>query len=640
MGRKRLAAAAVPLAALALAAPADAQEPRLPKDAPVVATTPAGARMFAFDYKRKLCTAFLAPRERRVFAYPSCERPSHDLRQLDLGETSYPQRSFHHGIVEPEVASVELVFGRGRTARADTSDGAAYTGRYAGKVRFVIVEERGRLGGPDPAYVRLFDAAGVLLALADTYTIGERPVARPRELARGRAAGTPWAFRALRMRVLASVPGDEERFVRLSCVDVRRRGRISARGLSIPTRNHARACLSREGRSRSAYAFDQDCALGGIVTGIVPPRTRAVVAVLGDGRSRRVPLRRLPAIQPRGRAFALVLGPRVALRRLLVLGRDGGREVVTGGMGPGSIRCGLDGVIVAFSRGDEPEAARGPLGLTVYDDGVQLCATLARPTDHPDECRYPPVAPDDAWVLSRTSDGRRLVAAIVPAGVVRATVELRDGRRMRLDTTAIPGYGGRWAGALRVFTLELTRRASIEEIYLFDARGRRTRAYYFDDPPPFGPRRLVIGGSPGLRLRGQWHGSPREPFGSYLCMTLGPGECSFGSALVSSVRADCAPRRLVVWGLVPRAVRDLAVDTDQGEIPAHVEPLPRPLRPRLPRRPGYLRRYQAVAAFIVVIPPGARPRAIVVAAGRTARVPLRLPSAAEQCGYDDFVFLT
>jgi hypothetical protein len=625
MARKRLTAAlvtAVALGSLAPAAIAQPDEPRLPKDAALVASTPSGARMFAFDEKRKLCVAFLGPREPRSFAYPACGRPTHGLRDLELDQTGYRHRSYHHGVVEPEVASIELVLSRGRTVRAETSAGA-YTGRYAGKVRFVIAEVRNQGRAREPRYIRLFDAAGTLLALADTFGIDESVAGSPRELSRDTAGAARWSLRALRVRFLASLPGQIERFVEASCVDVRRLGRIEQRTIGSPQRSHARACVSPEGRRQSAYGFEQDCDLGAIATGIVPPGTRAVVAVLGDGSTRRVALRRLPAAQGGGRAFGIALGPRVALRRLVVVGKDG-RRVVRRGAGPGSIRCSDEG-FVGFFDGSEPAVPHGPAALTVYDDGVLLCATLGRPSAHPDECRYPPFALGDAWILTRSHGGRKLVAGIVPAEVVGAVVELHGGREIPMEPAPDGTYAGRYSSTLRLFTLEVDAEARIEEVQLFDARGRRADEYVYEAPPAVGPRRVVVGGPPGLRLRAQWRGSPRELLRSYLCISLGSGECTYGLTLGASVHADCNPRRLVLWGLLPRGRTAVTIETDRGDFRARVRRLPPALRQHVPARRRFLRQYLPAAAFVLALPPGAEPRALVVSGRRTSRKTLRLP---------------
>jgi hypothetical protein len=646
MARQRFSAALVAAAAAACLVPglASAGEPRVPSDAPVVATSPAGARMLAFDHGRKLCTVFLFPGDRRRSGYPDCEIPRHSLRDIDLGDASDRRHSYHPGLVEPEVAAVELVFRGGRSVRVETSEGAAYQGRYAGKVRFLLAEADGGIRGGRqtlPRYLRLFDASGALLGIANADAISETRVGRPRELGRGSTGGARWSFKAFRLRALAPLPGQEERFVDYSCVAVERLGRLRRRGLGYPMRSYARSCMNPESRARSEYGLDRQCGSPGVVlTGIVEPDVRRVVAVLGDGRVRHVALRRLPASLGAARAFALVLPRSVAVRRMLVVKRDG-RRVAEGGVGPGATRCGEDG-LYAFAFGLQPAAQRGPLALSVYDDGVQLCATLGLPTSRPDECRYPPIDPQDTWILSRTESGRRMIAGIVASDVVKAVATLTDGRRLTLATRPPDaGYTGRYAGAVRFFTLELPEGTGVELIQVVDSRGRRTRALYADaEPIAIGPRRLVVDGPPGLRLRARRERVPGgSPFSTYLCISLGREECSGALAFFAQVRSDCDPRRLVFWGVLSRPFRDVTVETDRGTFHAHVRPLPRLLRTGRAGPPRWARFYQPVAAYVVAIPRRARPSALVLSGRRELRHRLRLPSASAQCGYDDFVSL-
>ena len=375
---------------------------------------------------------------------------------------------------------------------------------------------------------------------------------------------------ALRMRTLAGLPGNEERFVNLSCIEVRRRGPLHVRGLSRPRRSRARTCVNPEARgSGSEFNLDPDCSpLGLAGTGVVAPDVRAVIAVLGDGSILRLRLKRLPAAYGGRRAFALAVGRAVAVRRLVEITLGGKRRVLERRIGPGAARCGDDGAVI-FAFGAEPEDPRGPLALTVYDEGVQLCATLGSPSRDSYECRYPPIAAEDAWVLARTEGRRKLLAGVVPADVVKAVVELDDGRRVPVDTQANGVYGGRYATSLRFFTLELEAGARITTIRLVDTRGRRTLArWYYEEPAPVGRPQVVVGGPPGLRLRAQRHGDPGGSFPPYLCVSLGGGRCSPGYAGGAAVRASCKPRRLVFWGLLTRGRSAVTLETDAGDLPA------------------------------------------------------------------------
>jgi hypothetical protein len=624
------------IATLAGAPGAAAAAPRIPADAPVVAgPTASGGRLVAFDRGRRLCTAFLGPRESRRWAYPDCSRPSPRLREVGLGISGYPHRSYHYGVVRPEVAAAEIVFRGGDTARAPTSDGAAYTGRYAGKVRFLLVERRNsrRFDGGVESYIRLFDADGALLGIASDYVEPVR--ARPaKELRRGVTGGAAWSLRAYHQRALTPIPGNEERFVHEPCVEVWRRGPAPD---DPDDRSLASTCLDPDNsRDREAYAVQQHCGPIGIAAvGIVDSDVRAVVAVLGDGRTRRLRLGRLPATYRGGRSFALVLPNAVALRRLVELTEDGGRGVIANGTGPGSVRCGEDGLFFAYYT-DEPRTPTGPVALTVYDDGPLICATLGRPTRSPDECGHPPLDPLYSWILDRRAGKHRFLAGVVPGDVTRAIVQLAGGEPLSVDTTTEP-YAGQYAGRVRFFTVEVGRRARIAEFRLYDALGRRVQTRPGEDAyQPAGPARLVVGGPPGLRLFGRRFGS-RDIFHGYLCVRLGGGRCGAGYGDSVNVRAECNPRRLVFWGLLPRNGTRLTVKTDRGDFAARVRRLPRALRDRAGHVPRYLRNVLARSAFVAAIPARARPTALVISGRRTSTRRLRLPPAAEQCGYDDFL---
>jgi hypothetical protein len=637
MGRKRLIAVLVVVLVIAAVTPgAAAQVPSVPKDAPVVAgPTPSGARLVAFDDKRRLCLALLSRHERRAFAYPQCERPRHSLREVNLDSGATNRVAQHWGVVEPEVASVDLVLRRGRSVHVPTSEGAAYKGQYAGKVRFLVAEVRGGFRFMSARYLRLYDAAGTLLGLGDAYGAESR-VGRSRELARGTTSGAPWSFEALRMRQLASLPGQEERFVELSCVEVRRRGSLRAPTRDFyDARSRARTCVNPEvRRSVAELQLDQECSrLGLVATGIVTPEVQAVVAVLGDGSRRPLLLRRVPG---GGHAFALVVGRRVALRRLVGVTRGGGRRLLRDSAGPGVLRCGDSGALV-FSYDLRPFLPSGPIALRVYDDGVELCATLGLPTRHPDECSYPPIAPEDAWILTRTEGERKLLAGIVPGDVKTAVVELHGGERITVATGPASGYAGRYAGSLRFFTLELAADATVWRIRVVDTHGRRATVRYGERPPPAGPRRLVVGGLRGLRLWVELYELSGTGFSPYLCVRLGRSECSFAAAFGPALRVDCSPRRVVLWGLLPRGASGIAVETDRGRFAGRVRALPRGLRPRRPARQRSLRRIEPVSAYVLTVPGRAKPKALLVTGRRNSRERLRLPSAAAQCGYEDFL---
>jgi hypothetical protein len=150
---------------------------------------------------------------------------------------------------------------------------------------------------------------------------------------------------------------------------------------------------------------------------------------------------------------------------------------------------------------------------------------------------------------------------------------------------------------------------------------------------------VVVGGPPGLRLRAQRQRlATSGPFSSYLCVSLGATECSFGAVFFTHVTADCRLGRLIFWGLLGRGSREVTAVTDLGAFHARVRRLPRALRTVTPATPRWARLFAPVAAFTLAIPRRARSSAVVISGRREARHALRLPPASAQCGYDDFLF--
>jgi hypothetical protein len=352
-----------------------------------------------------------------------------------------------------------------------------------------------------------------------------------------------------------------------------------------------------------------------------------------------VPLRDLPPAHGPGRAFALVLGKRIAIRRLVALKDDGRREVIDRRRGPGAARCGEGGSLL-FVFGDyEVATPRGPVALTVYDDGPLLCATLGRVTRHPGECRHPPLDPYESWILTRPSGHTRLVAGVVPHEVARAVVKLEGGARIAVDTSAEAFYGGQYSGRVRFFTLELPRRQRMRAIRLLDSAGNGLSTIPSEDQfRPAGPARVVLRGPHGLRLSARRFGS-RDITHGYLCIRLGRGTCGSPFAGDVGVRAHCDPRGLVLWGTLPRAASAVTVETDHGDVAATVSRLPRALRDRPKSKPHFFRELAASSVFMAVLPPRMSPTGVRLGGRSSLHRRVQLPPASAQCGYDDILSL-
>jgi hypothetical protein len=459
------------------------------------------------------------------------------------------------------------------------------------------------------------------------------PTSGGAELAHGALRGKRWSLRAFRRQTLAPLPGNEERFVLETCVQLRSPRSVIGGGLET-----TRACIHPDDmRARESFALDQRCDRIGITgAGMVASDVRAVVAVLGDGAVRRLPLRALPRGYAERRAFALVLGRRTAVRRIVALIRDGHHRVLQGSIGPARLRCGYSAsVLYLFS--DEPPTPRGPAALTVYDEGIWICATLGRPTRQPGECRRPPLDAEDAWMMSRRQGGRDFIAGVVPAAVKQAVVQLRSGGRIVVEAQPDQDYNGRYASVLRFFSVSLEPGQSVAAIRLVDSSGRRfTARGFFDEPRGTTPPRVVVPGPLSLRLRANWLGWPGEP-DAWLCLRLGSAECGFSSTFGIQGIADCAPRRLVLWGVLPRGRSSVTIETDRGDVRARVRPLPAALREQR-AQPRFIRRFAGVSAFVAAVPGNAIPTGLVIGGRRPHRRRLVLPPASAQCGYEDFLF--
>ena len=645
MTRDRLAAAflaAVVAASLAFASSAIAVEPggyRIPKDAPLVAgPTPSGATLLAFDRFRRVCTAFVEPGEVPQSGDSACDLPQvylHRLREVRLDSFYNPRAEVmdRWGLVEPEVAEVELVLSGGHRVRAATSEGSSYAGRYAGKVRFVLIEASGPLARRKVRYFKLYAADGSLLGVAESHEDAEDPFPQKLDsavLARGSVRGAGWSLSARRQRILAPLPRNEERLLEETCARV-----LAPRRVIGGSRLRVGTCIHPDDtRARYTFALDQDCSRIGITgVALVAPEVRALIAVLGNGRVRRLRLWRLPTGYGDWRAAALVLERSTALRRLVAVTGGGHHRLLYGSIGPGAVRCGRGGGFITFDD-DVPATPRGPATLTVYDEGVQLCATLGRRTRQPGECQPAPIEAEQTRILTRRAGRAVHVAGVVSPDVTRAVVKLVGGRRIALDTHSYEGYDGRYASSLRFFTVTLEPGQSVVSIPLYNASGGRVyTAEGRGEGRAEGSPRLVVPGPPGLRVRADWFGWPDLAHAG-LCLRLGASNCWFGTPFDVQVSAECTPRRLVLWGVLEKGIRSVVVETSRDDVTGRVETLPAPFRDPA-KQPSYLRQFDAASAFVVAVPGEATPTALVVRGRRTTRYGLRLPAASAQCGYED-----
>jgi hypothetical protein len=609
----------VPLLAVVLAA-----------HAPVVAgPTDSGVKMVAFDRGDKLCTQLRSPEQHEA---PDCGRPMLTLRSFGFGISSSQRRSIAEGLVVPEVAAVELVFRGGRRVRAATSAGERYHGRYAGKLRFFLAEWRSRrdFRFEEPLYARLLGSQGELLAVRDLSYQGVRVGPRA-TVARGRVGGERWSLVAFKRRVLAPLPGDEERFVEATCVALEDHSAIRFPGDERVGR--AEDCRYPDQVARDwELNADRGChPVGGATVGFAPADARRLEAVLGDGRRQRVPILRLPGRIGGERAFVLALDRRTALRRLVGIDRDG-RHVLTEGVAPGVLDCPFSGgTLILFSFGPDRQRERsGPLGFQVVDRGVLVCPSLVGPPRASD-CVHPPLDDYEEVVLTHPTQAATTVAGVVPAQVAAVVLKLDGGERVRLATSFNGPYMGRYAGRLRFFSALLAGRRRVEAVRPIDDHGRSLPLQQGPDPvPPDEPFRVLMRAG-GYRLGATTFTYDDE---HELCLQLARGAfspslfaCRFASDryLDLGVEVPCSPREILIWGMLKRRAHAVYADTSVGRVDGRVVPLPRRLH-----TPG--------RAFVLALPAQARPTSLTFPGARTPRMKVRMPSAAEQCGWNDSLF--
>lgn len=377
--------------------------------------------------------------------------------------------------------------------------------------------------------------------------------------------------------------------------------------------------------------------IGAYVTVLARPAVQRVVVVLGDGRRRSVPLRAIPGAGGT-RAGALVAGAGVALRRMLALGA-GGRVLERDEIGqapadgaPCDDGGETSGIYVLYAQADERRLGHAPHALHAADDGARLCLAIDRAPRVPQDCRVPPLDPATT-ALQRllTADGRFLLG-LVPPDVATARLTLDDGTTRDVAAAPIPGYAGQYAGVSRVVAVDLPGPHHVVGYDLRDARGR----VLAHDPGPErpAPRHVTtLLRVPGLpALRGALLPAAGE-LPTLSCIALGPISATEPDCLIAgpgffSVRADCAPHRLVVLGALAHADERLAVRTaSDRELPGRTALLP-----------AALGSAAGTTAAVAVVPGAATARRIVVRrpGHATKSYALKLPPAARQCGYVAF----
>jgi hypothetical protein len=601
-----------------LPATAAAQRPDFgfPERAVLVAGPISGARLYVWDESSGLCGGLVQKGSESA----SCGTGRPELRDpmisFDQGGRGAP--SFIWGFVPAEVVSVEVVTEHGDRLPASTTAGSRYHGKHAGKVRFFLMEARLR-GGDAPLYVRLLDANGALLTAVDTAFLGGGDHRGAATVARGRLAGARWALRAFVARQLAALPGDGERVVTRRCVSLE--VRPSGPG-SAPPQGGSDSCDDPDHPRPVDMDVSRTCGPVGIqISGLADAGVR-LRAVLGDGSRRRVALHSLPPRFGGRRAFALLLAPTVALRRLVAI-ENGRRKVEVDGIAPGVLDCPDSSTGFVFTFGSLPAFGPGPPMLQLRDDGVLLCATLGMPDPERGDCGRPPLDAEGSWVLTHATDDTTLVAGVVPPEVGSASVVLGNGQSQTVPTSAPGGYAGRYRDLIRTFSLSIPGRQDVRRVVLYGLDGKRLFSTRVFTPPTFEIEPTLLKRTPG----GWRLGVGQVRFGerNLPCAQLARGDFSlepFACALGRSrmMRAACSPRRTLLYGWLP-GVRSVEVTTTRRRFSQ---------RGLSARRLGIDR-----LAFVVELGPNEALRALRFPGRKTHR--FRLPPAAQQCGYREEV---
>jgi hypothetical protein len=662
---RALRTAAAALALLAFApGPAGAAGPTsladdlrvwVPTDAPTVLTGPGGETLIAFMRGPQLCFALTAPGQQRPSSLPSGGTSDEDdpvasgcpalpvLTETDGRVLSPTHFTGAHGrpldvqigVTGTGVATVQAK--RFGTVLGSTTTVASPLPGAAAELRFYVVERPE--AGPDPDMLALLDAGGTVRRALPFYPYGDPTSAgrlgrSPRRtLARGGRGAIAWHLDSYRQLLPAPTPLEPERYFTQTC-------------LRFTSVDRSSDMCDEETLEPLPAVADISAACGPVglqVTVLARARVRRAALVLGDGSRRAIALRAVPGTATGLRGGVAVLGPSVAIRRLVLLGAHGALpngvvpvERLPASPGPcdtdrfGEGSSSLSSYELGFSS---PLTGPGPHVLHAADHGVKLCAAFDRAPRIPDDCSVPEVDYERLYLSSVRTPTGLLLSGLVPAEVAGARVTLDDGTTREVVAAPLPGYAGRYAAVVRTIITQVDAPRAVADWQLLDARGR-VLAESLDAENGTEPRlehvRTVLRtpGLPPLRAGriGQAGDSPDA-----LCLTLGPlaalTDCDVAQPGLLRVRALCAPRRIVIYGMLSHGDQ-LFIETAAGrEVAARQAVLPTPIRAG-----------KRLAATLVVLPAGTGARRMILRGRASGRRNLVLPPAAAQCGYQSVVW--
>jgi hypothetical protein len=492
----------------------------------------------------------------------------------------------------------------------------------ARSARARIKETSGPMRRPLASLVLAFTlaAAGAPPAAAQ---LEDLPVVRGPELLVRSEGRLPWRLTALIQRERVPVPGGRMRTEDLPCLVLR------------DARFRETRCLDGEPllwRTLDGFTFELGAVAGPtrrryLLWGFAARPAAALRIVLGDGRSVRLRLRRLPGeLRSTARWFAWAAPRGDAVRGVTLL--DGGGRVIARlaePLPPAGVRgvYGLTLEVPARPRGTTRVVA-GPLPgdararLLLRRVGGRLCAEIDRPNLEEPACGSPPQDAEDSLIAARGTELGDTVGGIVAPNVTQVMLSASAGdASVRVATQPV--------GRLRAFLGQLPF-SGLVNVRLLDARGATLDS---GDVLPAYPTRDAADSATRMLLQGHIVGSARyvvraDPAGLCLALTApgrrrpdgGGSTCGFEGV---ELLVPCRPRMAAV---VAPAIgrRRLRVETAAGGVmPGELVELPEGRR-----------------AWFAPLPADVAPRVVTWRdeRGGVKRIGLgRVPRPERQCGY-------
>jgi len=629
------------------AAPAHAEATiAIPADAPVVAgPTASGVSAVAFVRRGDLCMAFLqAGQPRPARLDPGRTGGCNELPVLgpfgwEVVTSRLDDAGRYAELGVTGGAAAWIAFKRdGQTVTRAATKPSPLPGAAAG-LRFYAIESAPKATSDEVALLDTFDTVQRAFPPREALEEDEEalptpPVPAGKVMLQGRRGATRWTLRAWIDRSITPTPLLPERRVALPCVrfSTVAGGHGTDGGELCDDERTAAEPMQIEPSTEA-------CApIGTHVTVLVRPTVRRVLAVLGDGRSRTIALRAVPGATAGTRAGVAVLGVGVAVRRVVALG-PGGRALSSSelGLAPASPSdsCGFWTVytLLPFPPGlPSTRLGAAPHAARVVTDGVRLCLAVDRAPRPPADCAVPPLDAQEVSIDAQPTADGRFVAAIVPREVAAVRLLLDDDTTRTVTPTAITGP---YADLERLVALDVPGPHRVVGSTLLRDDGRVLVATSGPESRPVTHATVLLHrpghGLPALRVAQLPATNGRGPV---TCASLGPPEtsCLPFQPGIFAVSVTCAPRQIVVAGLLRHATQRVAILTAaEREVAARTVPLPAVLRRA--RSPFT----SPAAVALAVVGADAAPRTLVVRGPAAVRTTLTLPPAREQCGYRDFV---